>query len=454
MKRLNLLLLLILAISKLTLAQEVCNNGIDDDKDGFIDLNDSNECICKLNAVQLTSLIPNPDFENNTCHPTTCSPITINSICADDWNKFNLGSVDYLYDSTFNLPNYLPQPFPSGKGAMGMCYVISYGEWPAVNLTAPLKAGETYTLNFDITGGAMDDALYAPVPVVIGKVDFYLYGSSSNKLFPLVGIGCPDASYGFEPLGKVTYDATLAKWTNLSITLTPNTDINSIAFGSACDFISSVNALVELDLHQLAYFAVDNFTLKKEVLVSTQQTIDENNGLICDKNKILIAHPAYKSGYYQWYKEGVAIVAQTDSVLKIPELSLGNGNYSFKSAENSAGDSCIVTSLKIQEDDLCKASYTWPNVFTPNGDGYNEYFTPKLSNEANLNLLLNKFSSMEFEVYDRWGERVFNSKNEWPKWDGKFNGELTSSGTYYYIFKYYDSNNNIHFENGYAQSIH
>ena len=48
-------------------AQEICNNAIDDDGDGFIDFNDE-DCVC--NALLPSSLIPNPSFEDMTCCPT------------------------------------------------------------------------------------------------------------------------------------------------------------------------------------------------------------------------------------------------------------------------------------------------------------------------------------------------------------------------------------------------
>jgi hypothetical protein len=39
---------------------EICDNAIDDDNDGYIDINDP-DCICEI--VKPESLIPNPSFE-------------------------------------------------------------------------------------------------------------------------------------------------------------------------------------------------------------------------------------------------------------------------------------------------------------------------------------------------------------------------------------------------------
>ena len=454
MKTLNfLILLLLLFCFNFASAQEICNNALDDDGDGLVDLNDSAECVCQFNAVNIPSLLPNPSFEKHTCLPVMPSPITASSLCAEDWNKCGWGSVDYLYDNSFDLPNFIPQPFPDGKGALGMCYKIGYGEWPAANLSSPLLAGKQYVLNFNITGGIMNDTSNAPSGSPLGKIEFFIYGSNSTHFFPLNGFDCPDKNKGFEPLGKVIYDSDSSKWSNLSITFTPSFDINSIAFGAACDITYSVNSLAYLEPEEIGYIAADNLILNSSEFFLLSQGISQN-GLLCDKNKILSAHPTYALGFYQWFKDGVALLGENDSVLKISAADLGDGNYSFKSAKNALGDSCVLSSIKIHEENSCDLNYTWPNVFTPNGDGYNEFFTPNLKDETNLFLILNNMSKMEFEVYDRWGIRVFKSNNEWPKWDGKYNGELTSPGTYFYIFKYVDKNNEIHFENGFAQSVY
>ncbi len=72
-----------------------------------------------------------------------------------------------------------------------------------------------------------------------------------------------------------------------------------------------------------------------------------------------------------------------------------------------------------------------PNAFSPNGDGVNDFFTIQSTDEALTNVLL-------FQVYDRWGELVFERQNLLPgdanlQWDGTFNGRELGPG----IFVYY-----------------
>ena len=66
-------LFLLLFFSVAIYGQEVCTNGIDDDNDGLVDLNDP-DCQCGSN-VEVPSLIPNASFEDYTICPTNHSQL-------------------------------------------------------------------------------------------------------------------------------------------------------------------------------------------------------------------------------------------------------------------------------------------------------------------------------------------------------------------------------------------
>jgi len=72
-----------------------------------------------------------------------------------------------------------------------------------------------------------------------------------------------------------------------------------------------------------------------------------------------------------------------------------------------------------------------PNVFSPNRDGVNDYFYVIAGKDV--------VTVNQFQIFNRWGERVFNSKNTKPNeylggWDGFYKGRIADNGTYvYYI---------------------
>ncbi len=71
---------------------------------------------------------------------------------------------------------------------------------------------------------------------------------------------------------------------------------------------------------------------------------------------------------------------------------------------------------------------TFPNAFTPNGDGKNDVFRPITAGWRELK---------SFRIFNRWGVTVFETTDIRKGWDGNFNGEPQDLGNYFYsiIFK-------------------
>ncbi|MBA3900316.1 MAG: gliding motility-associated C-terminal domain-containing protein, partial [Bacteroidetes bacterium] len=70
---------------------------------------------------------------------------------------------------------------------------------------------------------------------------------------------------------------------------------------------------------------------------------------------------------------------------------------------------------------------TIPNVFTPNGDGLNDFFQIKGITGITDNHLM---------VFNRWGNEVFSQENYSNTWTGiNKNGNQLVDGTYFIIFK-------------------
>lgn len=69
-----------------------------------------------------------------------------------------------------------------------------------------------------------------------------------------------------------------------------------------------------------------------------------------------------------------------------------------------------------------------PNVFTPNGDGKNDYFK--------INGLLSQCDEASVEVYNRWGQLLFEDNKTYFAWDGKDkNGMEIAEGVYFVMLK-------------------
>ncbi len=98
----------------------------------------------------------------------------------------------------------------------------------------------------------------------------------------------------------------------------------------------------------------------------------------------------------------------------------------------------------------CELEYELPNSFSPNGDGKNDIFTP-LKNSGVIKI--------KFNVFNRWGEKLFSTDNPAINWDGfDRNGKNLNDGVYYYtcVLQGFLQNNKTSVEErkGYIQIIH
>jgi gliding motility-associated-like protein len=85
-----------------------------------------------------------------------------------------------------------------------------------------------------------------------------------------------------------------------------------------------------------------------------------------------------------------------------------------------AADSILATTHPC-----CEVSL--PTGFTPNGDGRNDRFRIITKGHHKVS---------EFRVVNRWGQTIFETRDETRGWDGTFNGQLQDVGTYYYYVRF------------------
>ncbi len=117
----------------------------------------------------------------------------------------------------------------------------------------------------------------------------------------------------------------------------------------------------------------------------------------------------------------------------------GNGLTSLDTITNSIYDEIgIYTITLIVNNGTCSDTATVefdafgisavliPNVFTPNGDGENDIFTVEGTN----------LESIEGEIFNRWGQKIFSWDNLKGYWDGRtLAGTVAPDGTYFFVIK-------------------
>lgn len=344
----------------LTSQIEICDNGLDDDNDNLIDINDP-DCPCDL--IELVSLIPNPSFEDTNCCPGNRSQLN----CAVDWIQASAPTTDFIHQCGWlgwpDIPP--PQPFPDGDGIVGFRDgrtgsnngnngnngngdsnnnnnggnadnddpLPFWKEYAGACLRSPLEKDVSYRFQFDV--GFADRNISPPIDIsFFGTSDcIHLPFGASNSEF-----GCPTNSDDWIKLAEVRVSGgTGNTWVNTFIDITPDRNIAAMAIGPDCEpRTSAFNLYYFFDNLILADF--ESFELVISETIPTCGDINCEALHPCDDDFSLMVRddPSFE---YQWYLDGVALQGEIFS-----ELTKMHGEGSYQVRIINAG-SCRLTSI-------------------------------------------------------------------------------------------------------------
>ncbi|PBJ14524.1 T9SS type B sorting domain-containing protein [Flavobacterium sp. ACN6] len=328
------LLILFLFFSLFCYSQENCNNGIDDDGDGKIDLNDE-DCAC--NILTKKSLLQNHSFEEKTNCPQGYDDILTTTY----WTKGTTPSPDYLNKDCYlfnTIYNKNLQNFPDGKGIVRAVYKNNKKEYIAAKLSSPLNSGIKYQLTLNIA-----TLMSIETNNLSKRFDFNfleptyitLYGSNNKDNLPLYTTSDPNS---FDPswieIGKVLYQPQ-TNWGEITISFTTNIDVNAIMLGPEKILPPSFNTDYEPS------FLYDN--LRLNTAENFGVTIVQS-GNFCNNDLTLTANltkNVHLATTFQWYKNGIAVNGATNKTYYIPSVKTNLGEYSVKVTSDN---DCFISS--------------------------------------------------------------------------------------------------------------
>lgn len=142
--------------------------------------------------------------------------------------------------------------------------------------------------------------------------------------------------------------------------------------------------------------------------------------ILCSGLDLLLDPGSIPGARYTWFlPNGDSLVSQQ---LVREQLRLSDsGVYQLRVDRGAC--STELMDIPVQVNDF---TFYFPTAFTPNGDGKNETFFPVTSFTGDYDL----------RIFDRWGVRIFFTKNPRDQWDGRINGELAQPGAYSYVLTY------------------
>lgn len=369
MYRLFALVSIFLFMSSALSAQEICDNGIDDDNDGLVDLNDTTDCRCLIPSVT-PSLLPNPSFENFDPNQEGCTsslpsglPTDVSQInCLTGWTQPSVGTTDAwnvftYYPDTVSFIDRVPWPIPSGSSFLGFyggalfpqaydengIQQRAYREYLAACLNdgMALMPDSIYRLSFSLgfvndysnpEGGANQTTSRSPAPLA-------LYGIRDCADLYFEGADCPDRSgaTGWELITEFTVNGLALQWSDVTLDFTPNQAYQALALGGTCASFAPEGRTEDWR----NYYLIDDVRVNfREVFdAPTGGPVRLNGTSFCDPRLELIGTRIIGASY-QWYRDGVAIPGATSLVHRPGTGTTPGGLYQLRT---STPEGCSVS---------------------------------------------------------------------------------------------------------------
>jgi gliding motility-associated-like protein len=178
---------------------------------------------------------------------------------------------------------------------------------------------------------------------------------------------------------------------NVNLTVTTN---------EGCQDSDEENSMIEVYHNPIANF----YTTPNEINVIDPQVEFHNTSSYAD--------------YYSWDIESYGISSDVSPTVVFPSHA---GIYTIELiayTDEGCRDS-IIREIKVENQII----FYVPNTFTPDTDNYNETFQPVFTSGYDPN-------DFSLEIYNRWGELIFESHNADIGWDGTYGGRIAQDGTY------------------------
>ena len=370
------------------------------------------------------------DFAVLNSTNTTCDKLTVANVVRCNFNNNTAGSnVNGIVGLSMSGT---ATGVPGGAFGNSFCKYID------------AVAGETYLIMINNFGNYTTGGVSAGF-----TIDFS--GSTAifgNELPPaLAGYDkqCSDSSVIVELSSRVACNSIAADGSDFYIT--PSIPISS-AIGKNC--INGSGYTSQVEIHFAAPAQTGNYVLHAQNGADGNTVLDFcNNPMLLSASLPFVIPHQVASGFLpadttKCFYSTISIDArggfgqylwstgQTTQAIKV----IDPGVYTLMATDTSG---CVGVDSIVIKDSTCPEYLYLPTAFTPNADGKNDLFRPKFAGVA---------VHYAFSIYNRWGQRIFQSTDPSQGWDGSLSGKTQAPGTYVWICSYQLYKKEEHVEKG------
>lgn len=313
-------------------------------------------------------------------------------------------------DITLNCPGQSTTLISTVNGG-SPSYTFNWtpGNTNTPNYTIP-TINQTTTYVLQVTD-ACNVTVYDTVTVFVNYTPLQVVGNSGDSILNCVGNDHFIDLYTIVTNGTSPYNFS---WSNSSNDSVMNVNITNpttyyVTITDACNF---------------SVYDTINFTFAPYIPMSIGISGMDSVCIGSTTPLTAIVNDGYPPYSYFW-TDGISFSGVGTPI----EYSTLNGGTQIITL--SVTDKCNVTEQTTHTIETIACEITIPNVFTPNGDGSNDYLV--FEN-------LQYFPKNNLVIFNRWGKKIYEKTGYQNDW----NGDGYSDGTYYFILELNDFANTLH----------
>jgi gliding motility-associated-like protein len=416
-----------------------------------------------------TSLNPGFSFlpDQKTCYPTPVqlldSSTSFGSILKWYWD-FGDGSSDSIHQ--IPPPHIYPAPanyqvslrILGNNGCVSDTFIrtIVIGSKPVADFTySPNIACQNIPINFK----DLSQVQYGSITQWLWEINGQAFSPQNPSFTSSVPVSFP------VKLRVTTKEGCVSDINTKSVSINPiptvNFAVNDICADTAAHLVG-INNDPTVTIRQWSWQFGDGkygsgksvqYAYSKGGLFDIQLVAIAENG--CSSVPVNKPITVYKTSVFAGYD---TIAAQNQTIML---QGSGEGSFSWSPATGLSDPTLLNPIVTLQKDAVytltaytvagCAKTDTVmikvykgpafyvPNAFTPNGDEKNDRFRCLAVGMAAIDF---------FNIYNRYGQIVYTSKNYQPGWDGTIHGIKQPAGTYVWMVKGKDFTGTVHFKKG------
>lgn len=173
------------------------------------------------------------------------------------------------------------------------------------------------------------------------------------------------------------------------------------------------------------------------ILFFTSFVYSQQEILLCGEESVTYTYtaPSTDPGYNEWVVDGLYFYSET-----LEMTWTDTGTYVINVIRYNDGCPSLPQTFTVTVTKCDEPLYWVPNAFTPDGDDYNQSFTPIFTSGVDP-------FDYHLMIFNRWGEILFESYDMTKGWNGKIDGLSCQDGIYTWKIVFKTTKNDEHIIN-------